>query len=309
MNRKAFTLIELLVVIAIIAILAAILFPVFAQAKMAAKRAADISNVKQLPLALLMYSNDYDDTAPIESNGPWDIRYDIVTWKDCILPYVKSGGKPMQANGSPYTGLANADGGIFASPTWSDSWAPLNSDVGEGSNLYGDTTTRFPRSYSVNDAAGINEGLQGGPPGNEKQGFWTWVSYWSWETPGSQYVYGGGGNMTSLSNPAGTMMIGPTEDPYPNIYPQQLCYQCAQSNGQIANDCAEVNINLTVIRSVGNAQINAGFFDGHAKSINGYQTLTQDIWDEFSAPGYNGTGWPGRQQIAQYMQGYKEWNP
>ena len=61
MNRRAFTLIELLVVIAIIAILAAILFPVFAQAKLAAKKAVSISNQKQLGLAMLMYANDYDD--------------------------------------------------------------------------------------------------------------------------------------------------------------------------------------------------------------------------------------------------------
>ncbi|MHB8636224.1 MAG: prepilin-type N-terminal cleavage/methylation domain-containing protein [Fimbriimonadaceae bacterium] len=59
--KKAFTLIELLVVIAIIAILAAILFPVFAQAKLQAKKAADLSNIKQQALAMLMYTNDSDD--------------------------------------------------------------------------------------------------------------------------------------------------------------------------------------------------------------------------------------------------------
>jgi len=61
MARKAFTLIELLVVIAIIAILAAILFPVFAQAKAAAKKASNTSNLKQIGLATLIYSADYDD--------------------------------------------------------------------------------------------------------------------------------------------------------------------------------------------------------------------------------------------------------
>jgi len=60
-SSKAFTLIELLVVIAIIAILAAILFPVFAQAKVAAKKTQSLSNIKQQTLAFLMYANDNDD--------------------------------------------------------------------------------------------------------------------------------------------------------------------------------------------------------------------------------------------------------
>ena len=60
--KKAFTLIELLVVIAIIAILAAILFPVFAQAKESAKKTQDLSNLKQFGLASIMYAGDYDDS-------------------------------------------------------------------------------------------------------------------------------------------------------------------------------------------------------------------------------------------------------
>lgn len=62
--KKAFTLIELLVVIAIIAILAAILFPVFAQAKLAAKKTSDLSNLKQIGTSLYIYVNDYDDVLP-----------------------------------------------------------------------------------------------------------------------------------------------------------------------------------------------------------------------------------------------------
>lgn len=65
MSRRAFTLIELLVVIAIIAILAAILFPVFAQAKTAAKKTQDLSNQKQLGTAFNIYSADYDDQLPL----------------------------------------------------------------------------------------------------------------------------------------------------------------------------------------------------------------------------------------------------
>src|SRR5688500_15874233 len=60
--KKAFTLIELLVVIAIIAILAAILFPVFAQAKLAAKKSAGLTQAKQIGTAMHIYLGDYDDT-------------------------------------------------------------------------------------------------------------------------------------------------------------------------------------------------------------------------------------------------------
>lgn len=67
--KKAFTLIELLVVIAIIAILAAILFPVFAQAKLAAKKTGDLSNLKQLNTSIQIYLADYDDTCPLTIPG------------------------------------------------------------------------------------------------------------------------------------------------------------------------------------------------------------------------------------------------
>ncbi len=83
-RRKGFTLIELLVVIAIIAILAAILFPVFAQAKVAAKKTSDLSNLKQNILASLMYANDADDYLPVTV---WQEDY-VSAAK--TLPYTKN---------------------------------------------------------------------------------------------------------------------------------------------------------------------------------------------------------------------------
>jgi len=83
-RRQGFTLIELLVVIAIIAILAAILFPVFAQAKVAAKKTADLSNLKQNMVATLIYSNDADDYLP---HTNWQEDY---VFAARILPYTKS---------------------------------------------------------------------------------------------------------------------------------------------------------------------------------------------------------------------------
>jgi prepilin-type N-terminal cleavage/methylation domain-containing protein/prepilin-type processing-associated H-X9-DG protein len=84
-RNQGFTLIELLVVIAIIAILAAILFPVFAQAREKARQTSCISNEKQIDLAVMMYTQDYDETYPIAWGyyGPW---------YQTIDPYIKNAG-------------------------------------------------------------------------------------------------------------------------------------------------------------------------------------------------------------------------
>jgi len=88
-SKKAFTLIELLVVIAIIAILAAILFPVFAQAKAAAKKTQCLSNTKQIALGTLMYNGDVDDVFPLASTI--DFQGNWTPWQFKVNPYVKSG--------------------------------------------------------------------------------------------------------------------------------------------------------------------------------------------------------------------------
>ncbi|MHB8638091.1 MAG: prepilin-type N-terminal cleavage/methylation domain-containing protein [Fimbriimonadaceae bacterium] len=89
MKHRGFTLIELLVVIAIIAILAAILFPVFAQAKAQAKKISSLSNDKQTALAVLMYSNDVDDYFPVGSGCGWFYPLDG-GWAWDTQPYIKN---------------------------------------------------------------------------------------------------------------------------------------------------------------------------------------------------------------------------
>ena len=84
--RRAFTLIELLVVIAIIAILAAILFPVFARARENARRSSCQSNLKQIGLGMFQYTQDYDEKMPFARTGAPNYN----SWAGNIQPYIKS---------------------------------------------------------------------------------------------------------------------------------------------------------------------------------------------------------------------------
>ena len=116
-SKHAFTLIELLVVIAIIAILAAILFPVFAQAKAAAKKTVCLSDAKQEALAADMYANDYDDTFPYNAPGQIGITYygepyingamdpaAETNWVRGVYPYIKNFGLYLCPNAQDLDG-------------------------------------------------------------------------------------------------------------------------------------------------------------------------------------------------------------
>ncbi len=111
--RKAgFTLIELLVVIAIIAILAAILFPVFQQVRENARQTNCISDEKQLGLAILQYNQDADEKYPMISYYDTNTPPQPVSWETAVLPYVKNG------TSSTYNGVSYAYGvgGVWSCP-------------------------------------------------------------------------------------------------------------------------------------------------------------------------------------------------
>jgi prepilin-type N-terminal cleavage/methylation domain-containing protein/prepilin-type processing-associated H-X9-DG protein len=140
-KRNGFTLIELLVVIAIIAILAAILFPVFARARENARRASCQSNLKQIGLGMLQYTQDYDEKLVIVHAGPgsFDPNTDERGWAELIQPYVRSTqllqcpsetNPPAADNGNGYTDYAmnNFDG---------------STTVGAASAYYGMSIARF----------------------------------------------------------------------------------------------------------------------------------------------------------------------
>ncbi|MCE5240866.1 DUF1559 domain-containing protein [bacterium] len=98
-SRRGFTLIELLVVIAIIAILAAILFPVFAKAREKARQTSCLSNLKQISVAFMMYTQDYDETFPMAYYDDWLHYWDVTVASDWVSyggpglidPYTKNG--------------------------------------------------------------------------------------------------------------------------------------------------------------------------------------------------------------------------
>ena len=114
-RKTGFTLIELLVVIAIIAILAAILFPVFAQAREKARAISCVSNLKQIGLANGMYVQDYDETFPSGwGDGP---EAGITIWRICLQPYIqKYGGQTNSSGGASYDSSKMGTSGVFSCP-------------------------------------------------------------------------------------------------------------------------------------------------------------------------------------------------
>jgi prepilin-type N-terminal cleavage/methylation domain-containing protein len=187
-SRKAFTLIELLVVIAIIAILAAILFPVFAQAKAAAKKASGLSNVKQQLLGLMMYAGDADDKLlcewPLSGYPAWNGNGAAFngdhTFHPYINPYIKnkdiwrdpgSGSevyvsKQVYGTSDPFGWDSNLTGGYSMSymmneSGWSDNnFNNLNNFLGSGISL--SNLSHPAEQVILLEAAGLPQWLTNG---------------------------------------------------------------------------------------------------------------------------------------------------
>ena len=285
--KKAFTLIELLVVIAIIAILAAILFPVFAQAKLAAKKIAGLTQAKQIGTASQLYLGDYDDVwFPYRVNGPTGSSgcAGVLCINTDYQKLIATKGQPF-ADGvfgtrardvnffkqllDPYT--KNED--IFKSPGKSPAWAGYDPS---GS----DTDTAF-RSYGGNNSYGLNNFLFVPVPG-------TTISSTSVAEVSNTLMMVDASYYNVL--PRGVRMLkGQTFDPCTSRY---MRYWKSLGNSYLFHVSGEPTdaAALKLIDQRFNGQLNAIRADTSAKSLASNSLLTdfitkgvngQSMWDPF----------------------------
>ena len=275
--KRAFTLIELLVVIAIIAILAAILFPVFAQAKAAAKKTASLSNTKQIGLGMMIYTSDNEDFMPAlqiyvanpkGAAGNCDLQ---IKWQDAIYPYVKNGRGNVGYGG---LGAGDYDTGMFRSPGGAQqagSSYAVHYDVfmdspvvpWTGCNPNADPTyAKDYRTFSTTQFDNIADKVMMMERGNSG-GSWAFLQFTPWEWDWNTYGYDknaktaveGHGDVTNAS------------------------HDCdgGFANG---NDTWAVCSMMPRYRYTNSAPF--AFFDGHAKAMNRTGTKTsgssQILW-------------------------------
>ena len=263
-SRKAFTLIELLVVIAIIAILAAILFPVFAQAKTAAKKSSDLSNSKQQNLAAIMYSGDYDDMVvrhrQPNTGEPQGDRH----WTRAIQPYMKNWQlfrSPID-NSNPY-GIWTPGSPYYWDANW-QSWG-----LGYGMNV----------EY-LNNAGGDCGGWQ------TNTGFGLPISYTSVASPADTVFSTNKKNVGSDSTGwyTGAYVMSPA-----GVYSDDAC---TWSNGGWGTDSFGDTINFAPPRNTGTGDVAVHW--GQSGTTNGGTNVTWvDGHTKYTTPGNlaAGTTW------------------
>lgn len=286
-HRSAFTLIELLVVIAIIAILAAILFPVFAQARAQARKIVCISNIKQIALGEMMYIQDYDEHPTLMREFPSGSDWwtgEMSNWKDELAPYIKSGGRPLtgQIYGTP------GSGGLFQCPENPAAWSTAQAWGFTTAGAAGDETSRWPRSYALNDDLGGNE------LGNVAEFWGTVTGFPSGVTPSS--------SIATLQTPASAIGICETRMPFSNIWNDAMSYECTldgQPWGGVPTGC---------VQGHHSGMTNFAFMDGHAKTMRLQASVQNDNWDTFGPNTVlqNWNGWTGLQAQQEVLSGINQ---
>ncbi len=248
-RRKGFTLIELLVVIAIIAILAAILFPVFARAKAKAQETQCLSNVKQIATAVLTYCSDYDQRLPwamyiADTDHPEDATYVF----DVMRPYLKTM-EILQCPVAPgAVPLDEIPGMGWPSSSYAVNGSWWGKDDLFPTNCSDDDDCQFPTKTGVYHDP-YTAGFTSGPPN--------------------------GTNLDNCDKPAANYMLWDAEIVLPDAFSgwTNVCdldingYNCDSRGGNSAHPallCGTAEVDVTPVLRHNNG-MNVAFFDGHAK--------------------------------------------
>jgi len=268
-TKKGFTLIELLVVIAIIAILAAILFPVFAQAKEAAKRAACLSNTKQIITSYLMYSGDYDDVlvpGAVSSDPGVLVQQGEGGYNSSLAATAQNqrGNPANQNTGSTFEILMDPyikNKAIFVCPS---SGASVNANtvqrsIGLSSIAAGDFRNGAPGTFPTVTPSNWIPGVK--------------TSQTSVQFPAEFIVAGESNNVNygrAFTNTTTTAILGDQPSPYSACIAWE-----SQANNVTETQAQVVAMNKTYARHSNKS--NYGFMDGHAKNFSAGQTVTPNI--------------------------------
>ncbi|HRK20194.1 MAG TPA: prepilin-type N-terminal cleavage/methylation domain-containing protein [Fimbriimonadaceae bacterium] len=288
--KSAFTLIELLVVIAIIAILAAILFPVFAQAKLAAKKTTALSNAKQVALANFIYMGDYDDALIKEFFGfPSDcaswpsLASSYYGWRHPLYPYAKNRGLMADIT-NPYS-----------NETWwkNDRWD--SNDDGD----FLDTAEEMPTNFAVNnDLIGFANGRCAGP----------------WTPEGLN-------SLDQIEEPASTILFIPSRSKWNDLKPSFISTiegktipddWCNRTDPNNANSASCPAGEYGPIHAI-SKQAAFVWADGHAKTKNVLATLdvnnpNRDDWgSKYAINPRTGTYWTQADRIQVYNTAWGEY--